>query len=189
MGEQTCKKGGGGGHRPAPPSIPPEEIRAVVITHRNRGAQVSPYLLCQIENPHPSDPCALASVPQLLRPSVALRAYCARRGRGTHPRISVTCLVVRRSSKAHMRTTKLPSTWYSTVPMNKPLSLVRYNYAGACKMHTCSSGKCHTRIYHQDDGHIVGNKNHHHFPPPQWLPPPLPTQTQAHEAKVHRVDT
>ena len=24
-----------------------------------------------------------------------------------------------------MRTTKLPSTWYSTVPMNKPLSLVK----------------------------------------------------------------
>ena len=56
----------------------------------------------------------------------ALHAYCARRGRDTHPRIPVTCLVARRSSKAHMRKTKLPSTWYSTVPMNKPLSLVRY---------------------------------------------------------------
>ena len=41
----------------------------------------------------------------------ALRAYCARSGRDTHPRIPVTCLVARRSSKAHMRTTKLPSTW------------------------------------------------------------------------------
>ena len=41
----------------------------------------------------------------------ALRAYCARRGWDTHPRIPVTCLVARRSSKAHMRTTKLPSTW------------------------------------------------------------------------------
>ena len=91
-------------------------------------------------------------------------------------------------SKGHMRTTKLPSTWYSIVPMNKPLSLVRYNYARACKMHTCSSGKCHTRIYHQDGGHTIGNKHHHHFPP-QWLPPPVPTQTQAHEAKLHRVDT
>ena len=40
----------------------------------------------------------------------ALHAYCARRGWDTHPRIPVTCLVARRSSKAHMRTTKLPST-------------------------------------------------------------------------------
>ena len=38
-------------------------------------------------------------------------------------------------------------------------------------MHTCSSGKCHTGIYHQDSGHTIGNKHHHHFPPPQWLPP------------------
>ena len=30
------------------------------------------------------------------------------------------------------------------------LRLVEYNYEGACKMHTCSSGKCHTWIYHQD---------------------------------------
>ena len=58
-----------------------------------------------------------------------------------------------------MRMTKLPSTWYSTVPMNKPLSLVRYNYVGACKMHTCSSGKCHTQIYHQDGGHTIGAGN------------------------------
>ena len=58
-----------------------------------------------------------------------------------------------------MRTTKLPSTWYSTVPMNKPLSLVRYNYVGACKMHACSSGKCHTQIYHQDGGHTIGAGN------------------------------
>ena len=57
---------------------------------------------------------------------------------------------------------KLPSNWCSNVPMNKPLSLVRYNYARACKMHTCSSGKCHTRIYHQDGGHTIGNKHHHH---------------------------
>ena len=41
----------------------------------------------------------------------ALRAYCAHRGWDTHPRIPLTCLVARRSSKAHMRTTKLPSTW------------------------------------------------------------------------------
>ena len=86
---------------------------------------------------------------------------------------------------------KLPSNWCSNVSANKPLSLVRYNYAGACKMHTHSSGKCHTRIYHQDGSHTIGNKHHHHFPPPQWLPPPQPTQTQtqAHEAKVHKVDT
>ena len=50
-------------------------------------------------------------------------------------------------------------------------------------MHPCSSGKCHTQIYHQDGGHTIGNKHHHHFPPPPWLPPPVPTQTQAHEAK------
>ena len=75
------------------------------------------------------------------------------------------------------------------VSMNKPLSLVRYNYAGACKMHTCSSGKCQTHIYHQGGGHTIGNKHHQNFPPPQWLPTPVPTQTQAHEAKVHRVDT
>ena len=72
--------------------------------------------------------------------------------------------------------------------MNKPLSLVRY-YALACKMHTCSSGMCYTQIYHQDGGHTNGNKHRHHFPPPQWLPPPLRTQSQAHEAKGHRVDT
>ena len=101
----------------------------------------------------------------------------------------VACLVARRSSKAHMRTTKLPSTWLSTVVMDKPLSLVKYNYAKACKMHTCSSGKCHTRIYDQDHGHTIGNKHRHHFPPLQWLPPPVPIQTLAHEAKVHRVDT
>ena len=56
---------------------------------------------------------------ECIRPSC-----CARRGRDTHPRIPVTYLVARRSSKAHMRTTKLPSTWYSTVPMNNPLRLV-----------------------------------------------------------------
>ena len=42
---------------------------------------------------------------------LALRAYCAHRGWDTHPRIPLICLVARRSSKAHMRTTKLPSTW------------------------------------------------------------------------------
>ena len=31
----------------------------------------------------------------------ALRAHCARRGWDTHPRIPITCLVARRSSKAH----------------------------------------------------------------------------------------
>ena len=62
------------------------------------------------------------------------------------------------SSKAHKITMKLPSNWYSNVPMNKPLSLVRCNYGVACKMHTCSSGKCHTQIYHQDGGHTTGNK-------------------------------
>ena len=39
----------------------------------------------------------------------ALRAYCGHRGWDTHPRIPVTCLVARRSSKAHMRTMKMPS--------------------------------------------------------------------------------
>ena len=73
--------------------------------------------------------------------------------------------------------------------LNKPLDLVRYNYARACKMHTYLGGNCHTHIYHRDSGHTIGNKHHHPFPPPQWLPPPVPTQTQTHEAKVHRVDT
>ena len=34
-----------------------------------------------------------------------------------------------------MRTTKLPSTWYSTVPMNKPLNLIKsacFECFGAC---------------------------------------------------------
>ena len=121
----------------------------------------------------------------------ALRGYCACRCRDTHPRLPITCLIAWRSSKAHMMKTKLPSNWCSNVPMNKPLSLVRYNYARAHKMHTCSSGKCHTRVYHLDGGHTIGNKHHHHFPPPQRLPPPLPTRAHigAHEAKVHRVDT
>ena len=39
----------------------------------------------------------------------ALRAYCGRRGWDTHPRIFVTCLVARRSRKAHLRTMKMPS--------------------------------------------------------------------------------
>ena len=69
-----------------------------------------------------------------------LRAHGAHRGRDTHPRIYVTYPAARRSCKAHMRTMKLPSTWYSTVPVNNPLRLVKYNYAGACKMHTCSNG-------------------------------------------------
>mmetsp|Transcript_31557 Transcript_31557/g.51197 ORF Transcript_31557/g.51197 Transcript_31557/m.51197 type:complete len:129 (+) Transcript_31557:1365-1751(+) len=53
----------------------------------------------------------------------------------THLRSPATCVLARQSSKAHK------------VPMNKPLSLVRYNYAVACKMPTCASGKCHTQIY------------------------------------------
>ena len=127
--------------------------------------------------------------PYLTLTTMAKLLLCARRGRDTHPRIHVTRLVAQRSSKAHMRTTKRPSTWHSTVPMNKPLSLARYNYRGACKMHTCSSGKCQTQIYHEDGGHTIGNKHHHHFPPPQWLPPPLPTQTPAHEpAEAINVD-
>ena len=36
-------------------------------------------------------------------------------------------------------------------------------------MHTCSSGKCHTRIYHRDGGHTIGNKHRHHFLPLQRL--------------------
>ena len=52
--------------------------------------------------------------------------------------------ICQQSSKAHKITTELPSNWYSNATMNKPLSLVRYNYVVACKMHTCSSGKCHT---------------------------------------------
>ena len=90
---------------------------------------------------------------------VALRAYCARRRRDTHPRLPITCLIARRSSKAHRITTKLPSNWCSNVSMNKPLSPVRYTYARACKMHTCSSDKCHTRMNHQDSGHTIGNKH------------------------------
>ena len=73
--------------------------------------------------------------------------------------------------------------------VNKQISVVKYNYAKACKMHTCSSGKCHSRIYHQDGGHTIGNKHRHHFPPLQWLPPPVPIKTLAHGANIHRVDT
>ena len=72
------------------------------------------------------------------------------------------------SSKAHKMTPKLPSNWYSNVPINKPLSLAKYNYAVACKMHTCSGGKCNTDIYHQDGGHKSGNERRHHVPPPLW---------------------
>ena len=61
--------------------------------------------------------------------------------RKTYPRSPATSLLARQSSKAHKITTKPPSNWYSDVPMNKPLSHVRYIYVVACKMHTCSSGK------------------------------------------------
>ena len=75
--------------------------------------------------------------------------HCVRNActyRGTHPRSPATYLLASQSSKAHKITMKLPSTWYSNVPINKPLSLVRYSYALACKMHACSIGKCQT--YH-----------------------------------------
>ena len=53
----------------------------------------------------------------------------------------------------------LPLDWYSNVTINKPLSLIRYNHAMACKMHTCLSGKLHNQIHHKDSGHTVGNKH------------------------------
>ena len=80
-----------------------------------------------------------------------------------------TYLVARRSSKAHMRKTELPSTWFSTVPMNKPLSLVRYNYAGAL----------------QDAHMFKWQVPHSDISPGQWPH----NWTLAHQAKVHRVDT
>ena len=72
----------------------------------------------------------------------------------THPISPATCLLARHSSKAHKITTELPSNWYTNVPIKKPHSLERDNYAVACKMHT-SSGKCHTRLYHEDGGHTL----------------------------------
>ena len=55
----------------------------------------------------------------------ALRAYSASRGQDTHPTTPVTSVIAQRRSNTHVRTTKLPLTWYSTVPMNKPLSLIK----------------------------------------------------------------
>ena len=57
---------------------------------------------------------------------VALRAHCVHTAHAEARILTQEYLspVARRSNKAHMRTKKLPSTWYSTVPMNKPLSLL-----------------------------------------------------------------
>ena len=63
------------------------------------------------------------------------------------------------------------------------------NYAKAYKRGTCSNDMCHTPIYLHDSEHIVDNKHHHHFPRHLQEHPVEPTQTQAHEAKVHRADT
>ena len=38
------------------------------------------------------------------------------------------------------------------------------------KMHTCSSGKCHTQRYLQDGGHTIGNKHRHHFSASSMVP-------------------
>ena len=63
------------------------------------------------------------------------------------------------------------------------------NYAKAYKRGTCSNDMCHTAIYLHDSEHIVDNKHRHHFPHHLLEHPVEPTQTQAHEAKVHRAVT
>ena len=78
----------------------------------------------------PTPPAMLSSRAKLLH-CMCTTCILRTQSRDTHPRIPVTYLVARQSTKAHMRTMELPSTWYSTVPMNNPLRLVKYNYAGA----------------------------------------------------------
>ena len=63
------------------------------------------------------------------------------------------------------------------------------NYAKAYKRGTCSNDICHTPIYLHDGEHILDNKHRHHFPHHLLEHPVVPTQTKAHEAKVHRADT
>ena len=74
----------------------------------------------------------------------------------------------------------------------------RYEHANQpCKVQVCK-GMQDAHMFkwqapHSDispgGGHATSNKHRHHFPPLQRLPPPVPIQTLAHEAKVHRVDT
>ena len=74
--------------------------------------------------------------------------------------------------------------------MNKEISLVNF---------TTMQGhaRCtHVQVASATFGYItrtvatqLATKHRHHCPPLQWLPPPVPIQTLAHEAKVHRVDT
>ena len=98
-----------------------------------------PYILCGAPMPHACK--QVLNMPY--RPSCciacALRAIAGELTQDHLPPVS---------SKAHKMTTELPSNCCSNAPMNKPPSLVRCNYAVACKMYTCSSGKCHTQVYH-----------------------------------------
>ena len=60
--------------------------------------------------------------------SLALLLHCMRTACTyweTQPRSPATYLLARHNNKVHKTTMKLPSNWYSNVPMKKPLSLVR----------------------------------------------------------------
>ena len=66
--------------------------------------------------------------------------------------------------------------------MNTEIRHSKYNYAMAYRLYTCASG---TLKYLMDSVHTVGNKHCHDFLLSLHRLPPLPTQMQAHEAKVH----
>ena len=117
----------------------------------------------------------------------ALRAHCVRTAcivrtqrLGYSPKNTTHLSSSTAKQQTPNQNTKTACSLVIRCPQNKEISLIKYNLAKACKMHTCSSGKCHTRIYHRDGGHTIGNI--------LWLAVSLPNTVNASYKRGKRTE-